>query len=128
MGKGLVTMTVKYPILEQDRDKWMFIIETESKLGYHLEAIDIENKEYMGWDIEGRPIEFYLDKNEIKVRYLSNETKWEDLKEAILNYAKFAKPKIPFIDSGQYNNLGDLFRAVENHITFKQKKKGSLEF
>ncbi len=109
-------MTVKYPIFGQGRDKWMFIIEKESKLDYHLEAIDIENKEYVGWDSEGKPVEFYLDNNKIKICCLSNESKLEELKKAILNYAKLARPKVPFSYSGSEDNIFELFKAVEEHI------------
>ena len=107
-------MSVKFPIFGQDKDKSMFIIETPSKLSYHLENIDIENKEYIGWDSDGNPIEFYLDNNEIQVRYFSNEPKLEQLKQAILDYAQFYRPNAPFNYSG--SNIVDLFKATDEHI------------
>jgi hypothetical protein len=107
-------MSVKFPIFGQDKDKSIFIIETESKLSYHLENIDIENKEYIGWDSDGKPVEFYLDNNEIKVRSLSSESKLEELKQAILDYAQLYRPKVPFNYSG--SNVVELFKTVEEHI------------
>ncbi|MFA5087674.1 MAG: hypothetical protein WC552_01415 [Candidatus Omnitrophota bacterium] len=107
-------MGVKFPIFGQDKEKSMFIIETSSKLSYHLENIDIENKEYIGWDGDGKPIEFYLDNNEIQVRYLSSEPESQQLKQAILDYARLGRPKTPFEYSG--SNVVNLFRTAEEHI------------
>lgn len=107
-------MCVKFPIFGQDKDKSMFIINTESELSYHLENIDIENKEYVGWDSDGKPVEFYLDNDEIKVRCFSNESKLEELKQAILDYAQLYIPKVKFNYSGL--NVVELFKTVEEHI------------
>ena len=108
-------MNVKYPIFGQDKDKWMFMIETKSGLG-HLENIDIEGQEYVGWDVDGKPIEFYLENNNIKVRYTSSEYEPEKLREAILNYVKLARPKVSFIYNEHKESLVELFRSVEQHI------------
>lgn len=108
-------MSIKFPIFGQDKDKSIFIIETKFKLSYHLENIDIENKEYIGWDSDGKPIEFYLENNEIKVCCLSNESKLKELKQAILDYAQLYRPKVPFDYSG--SNVVDLFKAAESHIS-----------
>lgn len=111
---------ITYPIFGQDRDKWMFMIDSESGLNY-LEAIDIEGKEYIGWDVRGIPIDFYLDNEEIKVRSLSEEPQVERLKQAILDYAATARPKVPFNPSGLEDNVIGLFKAVEEHV-----ERGSL--
>ena len=122
-------MNIKYPIFAQDQGKSMFIIETESKLNYHMENIDVENKEYIGWGSDGKPVEFYLDNNEIKGRCLSKESRLEELKQAIFYYARFMRPKVPFYYSG--SNIVDLFKAAEEHIAqgklsykIKMKLKG----
>jgi hypothetical protein len=81
-------MTVVYPIFGQDRDKWMYMIDAESRLAYHLETIDIENGEYSGWDMQGKPIQFYLENERIKVQCQSNIQEPEKLKKAILHYAR----------------------------------------
>jgi len=111
---------MKYPIFGQDRDKWMFIINSESDLN-SLEAIDIEGKEYVGWDVTGMPIEFFMDKGAIKTRPLSQTIQIDELKKAILNYATIANPKMPFNHCGKENDVIGLFKAAEEHI-----KSGSL--
>ena len=47
-------MSVTYPlfVFEKD-DKSIRLIENESRILYHLEAIDIENEEYVFWDSSG---------------------------------------------------------------------------
>lgn len=111
---------MKYPVFGQDRDKWMFMVSSESELG-RLEAVDIEGKEYAGWDAEGIPIEFYLDKRKIKIKALSEIPQIEELKKSILNYVAIAKPKPPFNYCGPEDDIISLFKAVEQHI-----KSGSL--
>jgi hypothetical protein len=47
-------VSVTYPlfVFEKD-DKSIRLIENESRILYHLEAIDIENEEYVFWDSSG---------------------------------------------------------------------------
>jgi len=104
-----------YPVFGQDRDKWMFMINSESDLD-SLEAIDIEGREYTGWDVKGIPIDFYLDKGKIRIKSLSEIPQLERVKKAILDYAAVAKPRVPFNYSGSEDNIIDLFKAVEQHI------------
>lgn len=106
---------MKYPIFGQDRDKWMFMIISESELD-SLEAIDIEGKEYVGWDVIGTSIEFFVDKGKIKIRSLSQTTQIEELKKAILNYAAIANSKVPFNHYGREDDIIGLFKAAEQHI------------
>jgi len=112
---------MKYPVFGQDRDRWMFMISSESELG-SLEAIDIEGKEYTGWNVAGIPVEFFLDKGNIKIKPLSEVPQIEEAKKAILNYAAIAKPKVPFNYYGPEDDMVGLFKAVEQHI-----KSGSLK-
>jgi len=47
-------VSVEYPIFVFEKDDHsMSLIEDESRLFYHLEAIDIENGEYVFWDAKG---------------------------------------------------------------------------
>ena len=43
----------------------MIIIESPDRILYHLEAVDIENDEYLFWDATGRPIEVKVIKNSV---------------------------------------------------------------
>lgn len=47
-------MSVTYPlfVFEKD-DNSMRLVENESRILYHMEAIDIENDEYVFWDAKG---------------------------------------------------------------------------
>jgi hypothetical protein len=107
-------VNIKYPIFGKADDRSIFMIDTESKLNYHMENIDVENKEYIGWDSDGRPVEFYLDNNKIRARYLSNESKLGELKQSIFDYARSYKSEVPFDYSG--TDVVDLFKAAEEHI------------
>jgi len=109
-------MLIKYPIFGQDKDKWMYIVETEQKLNSNLEKIDIENNEYIGWDSNGKPLGFYLEGDNIKVRCLSSDSNLNELKQAIINYARLANPKTPLTNPEKYEKVTELFKAVENHI------------
>ena len=47
-------MSVIYPLFDFEKDdKSMRLIEDESRILSHLEAIDIENNEYVFWDASG---------------------------------------------------------------------------
>jgi hypothetical protein len=109
-------MKPQYPIFGQDKGKWMFMIDSDPGLNYHLELIDVENKEYVGWDVRGVPIDFYLDQNNIKVKCISEETRLNKLRKAILNYVSLARPTEPFVYTGPNDDIVKLFRAVEQHI------------
>jgi hypothetical protein len=47
-------MDVQFPlfVFEKD-DRSMYLIETPERVLYHLEALDIENSEYLFWDSTG---------------------------------------------------------------------------
>jgi hypothetical protein len=119
-------MEICYPIFVKDQDGWVSILNRFEDLQVKLEKIDIEDKEYTTWDAEGLPVELYLDQKEMKVKALSDENRQDELKEAILNYAKLARPKVPFFYSGTEKSMVELFEAVEKHIKngrFVQKVK-----
>ena len=106
---------IKWPVFGQDRDQFMFMINSEQGLD-SLETIDIEGKEYMGWDVCGIPVEFFLDKRKIRVRPTSEIAQKEELRRAILKYAALASPKIPFKTDLPEDDIIGLFMAVEQHI------------
>ena len=50
-------MSVTYPLFAFEKDdKSMRLIENESRILSHLEAIDIENDEYVFWDASGEGV------------------------------------------------------------------------
>jgi len=108
-------MKVVFPIFIQDKDKWIYMINGPLALN-GLEIIDINNNEYVGWDKDGRPIELYVDNNDIKARCLSDEKQVEILKKAIMDYAAVARRKAPFCCDDIRSDMVVLFKAVEQHI------------
>jgi hypothetical protein len=50
-------VSVEYPIFVFEKDdRSMRLIESEERILSHLEAIDIENNEYVFWDANGRGV------------------------------------------------------------------------
>ena len=50
-------MNVEYPIFAFEKDDHSLrLIENEERILYHLEAIDIENDEYVFWDAKGNGV------------------------------------------------------------------------
>ena len=61
-------MSVEYPIFVLERDDHsMRLIEDESRILYHLEAIDIENGEYLFWDAKGSGVSIQMSKGKMTV-------------------------------------------------------------
>jgi hypothetical protein len=98
----------------------MYKLSSIDEVNNELEITDIEDEEYTVWDLEGKPLEFYLDQGEIKIKVCSDKSQLNKLKEAILNYAKKARPKYSFVFTGERSDLVGLFEEVEGFI----KKQG----
>ena len=109
-------METIYPIFLQDKDNYIYMINSVRELNEKLENIDIEEKEYMAWDEKGIPLELYLEQKEIKTVMFANAPQLEELKDAILSYVRLARPKVSFVYSGPENDMVELFKAVEEHI------------
>jgi len=61
-----VRMDVKFPIFVFEKDDHsMYLVEELSRLLYHLEAIDIENGEYVFWDSTGAGVCVTVARNAI---------------------------------------------------------------
>jgi len=115
-------METKYPIFVTAKDDPMVEIIQEAKELRKYDDIDIEQDLFFGWDSDGVPLEFYIDRKEVKVRTASAERRLYELRNAILNYVKLAAPKVSFAYSGPEDNMVELFKAVEEHI----KKESSM--
>ncbi|UCE65017.1 MAG: hypothetical protein JSU85_09025 [Candidatus Zixiibacteriota bacterium] len=125
-------MKIKYPLFMKDRDGCMFLLSSEDDINYHLEHIDVEDKEYDGWNIEGRSVELFIEDKRIKAKYVSEEGDLEMVREAILHYAKIATD-VPFLYEKADKEITNLFKEVEKHIRinklglFKKIKTRLLE-
>ena len=114
-GSGAGDMSeITFPLYLVDRDHIVFMIEKPGDLSYHLERIDIEDKEYTGWDARGFPVELFLKGSEIQARLASHDARSQELKKAILRYANMGKQ--PFIDSGTEDDCAKLLQAAEAHL------------
>jgi len=82
------------------------------------EEIDIEKGLYSGWDINGFPLKVIWNEKKRRPQVVITEQKvqLDKLKAAILEYAKFGRPDVPFKYSGSENDVVGLFTAVENHL------------
>jgi hypothetical protein len=51
---------VVFPVYALADDRSMFLVESPARVLYHIEPIDIENKEYLFWDADGRGVRISL--------------------------------------------------------------------
>jgi hypothetical protein len=81
-----MNFNVAYPLYVCLDDGGVIQIESFEKILYHLEAIDIENDEYLFWDAEGRGLKMLIKKSRV-----SGFEKTENritLQQAFEGYAK----------------------------------------
>lgn len=123
-------MQIEYPIFVKDRDGWVSIVHRSVN---ELEIIDVENGEFVGcWDRNGIPLQLNLKKDrnnqEIRVEIAFDNVQLDQLKEAIVSYAKLARPKVSFVYSGPKDDIVALYRAVEEHINAGQLRNKLKKF
>lgn len=91
---------------------------TNSKELNFYERIDIEEGLYEGWDKRGYPLKIIWEyRVGPKVEISKEVIELDKLRDVILNYAKRYRPKNPFIYSGPEDNMVELFKAIEKHIS-----------
>ena len=80
-------MDAQFPlfVFEKD-DRSMYVIETPERVLYHLEAIDIENDEYLFWDSTGAGVCVSVVRGAVKQITLCEPTML--LREALESYAQ----------------------------------------
>lgn len=79
-------MDVQFPIFVFATDGSMTLIETPERILYHLEAIDIENGEYLFWDSTGAGINISIARG--RVSKIVPCDRAMSLREAFESYAK----------------------------------------
>ncbi len=119
--EGGFRMEIQWPIFLKDQNGWMNAFNNSCDLKNHIESIDVEAKEYQGWDNQGHKIELFLEDNEIKIKIFSTTEYLNELIESIKKYVELERPKDKFIYMGNPENISQLFNAVNEHI-----KKTSL--
>jgi hypothetical protein len=66
--------TAKFPLYVRLDDGEVMQIESFERILYHLEAIDIENDEYLFWDADGRGLKVLIKKGRVSgIEEASNE-------------------------------------------------------
>jgi hypothetical protein len=80
-------MDAQFPLFAFERDdRSMYLIETPKRVLHHLEAIDIENNEYLFWDSTGSGVRVSVEQGAVKHVALCDQTM--SLREAFENYAQ----------------------------------------
>ena len=80
-------MDAQFPlfVFEKD-DRSMYLIETPDRILCHLEAIDIENNEYLFWDSTGAGVRISVARGAVKQIELCDQAM--SLREAFDRYAE----------------------------------------
>jgi hypothetical protein len=97
----------------------MRLIEDQSRVLFHLEAVDIENGEYVFWDLDGRGVSVTVAQKNVSVNLCAAVF---PLRDAFTTYAK-AK------GLGELNLRGtpiEVWRRIEGEIDARPKKRSFL--
>jgi hypothetical protein len=80
-------MALRFPlfVFEKD-DRSMRLVENEESLFYHLEEIDIQNGEYLFWDVSG--VGVCLQINKRKIVAIENCANGKALREGFAVYSQ----------------------------------------
>lgn len=80
-------MNIQFPLLVFEKDdRSMYLIEVPERLLHTLEAIDIENNEYLFWDATGAGVDVSVEHGAVRRITLSEQDM--TLREAFETYAK----------------------------------------
>jgi hypothetical protein len=79
-------MDVQFPLFVFADDRSMELIESPERVLDHLEAIDIENSEYLFWDSTGASVSISVARGAVKQIGLCEQAM--SLREAFETYAK----------------------------------------
>ena len=84
-------MSYSFPIIVKEKDSGdIYKCNSIADMQYHFEAIDIENMEYEAWDSRAIPLLLKVQKGPtwIKIEPQNSEARPDEVREAILQYAK----------------------------------------
>lgn len=112
-------MDINYPIFLRDRDGYMYLLDSTSDVQARLEPVDVEDREYEGWDAHGRPVELHLDHGVIGVKALDEATQLDRLRASIVEYARLLGLDESHVPQDEDRNVTELFNAIEQQTGFK---------
>jgi hypothetical protein len=80
-------MDITFPLFALEKnDGSMCLIEDRDRILYHLEAIDIENKEYVFWDLNGEGVSIAVARG--RIASMTKSAPELTLRDALVSYAK----------------------------------------
>jgi hypothetical protein len=107
-------MDVQFPIFVFEKDdRSMKLIETPERVLYHLEAIDIENSEYLFWDSSGAAVCVSVARGAVKQIARCAET--ISLREAFETYGQSHGLQVVLTESPL-----DTWRSLQSQVPPKK--------
>jgi hypothetical protein len=80
-------MDITFPLFALEKDDGsMYLIEDRDRILYHLEAIDIQNKEYVFWDLNGEGVSIGVAGG--RIASMTKSAPELPLRDALVSYAK----------------------------------------
>jgi len=118
-------VSVNYPIFVFEKDdKSMCLIEDESKIFHHLEAIDIGNNEYVFWDANGNGVSIAVSVSTFKSRLqsVSSCPAAFPIRDAFVSYAKI----LGLPETVAEGTPTEAWRRIQAELAGRPKKRGFL--
>ena len=112
-------MSVVYPlfVFEKD-DRSMRVVERPDRILYHLEAIDIENDEFLFWDSTGNAVAVNVAKG--KVVDVSSSPPGLSLHDVLVSYAESLNLPAALV----YGAPTEAWERIEKELQNRPKRKG----
>lgn len=120
-------MSVTYPlfVFEKD-DSSMRLVENESRILYHMEAIDIENDEYVFWDANGAGVSVAVTPTTIfktrKLERVISSPPVFPLHDAFKLYAESLGIPDALAEGGPL----DVWRRIQTELAGRPRKRGLI--
>lgn len=115
MGRMVINMEPRFPIFLKDKDGWMYLIDSAANLG-RLECVDVEEKEYTGWDVDGRHIGLGMNGDEITSTLIADGVQClDELAKSIIDFANKMGPKGDPFHVKNVKDVLELFATAEKH-------------
>ena len=105
-----------YPLFLVDRDDHLVLVKSEQHIGSELELVDVEDEEYHGWHVRGRPIGIRMKDNRIAVSVSSTADQTSRVRQAIVKHANLVWPDSPFKDDDPDCQLIELHSKCMAHL------------
>jgi hypothetical protein len=115
--------SIAFPVfLRAKGDKELREFESLKQIQGWIEPIDVENKEYEGWDSEGYPIDLQLGaENAITAGLLKDIAEVQALKKAFTDFAGLEE--VPVVWNENSVDVHKTYSAVKNGVDEARRKK-----